>query len=232
MQNNFKYWYLHNHRLFRNLSYSEIDSLCVIKRFKKSKKNEIINLPQNEKERVYFVKKGTIKLLKEDEEGSEYLIDVLFEGDIFGDINLEKNQDHSEYFRVVSEEAVLCTFLKENLEEIMQRKPDFALNYIKFLGFNFKKIQNNYKNILFKDAKSRLILFFASLIEKEHWEENSYEIPKYLTQKDVANLICCTRQTIIHLYKMLEKEHILTCEKNTTIISDVNFLKNLAKNVK
>ena len=40
MTSDLKYWYLHEHKLFRNLSFSEIDALCILKRFKKSKKNE------------------------------------------------------------------------------------------------------------------------------------------------------------------------------------------------
>ena len=39
-----KYWYLHDHKLFRNLSFAEIDGLCILKKFKRSKKNEIIEL--------------------------------------------------------------------------------------------------------------------------------------------------------------------------------------------
>ena len=33
-----KYWYLHEHQLFSKLSFSEIDALCILKKFKKSQK--------------------------------------------------------------------------------------------------------------------------------------------------------------------------------------------------
>lgn len=72
MSSDLKYWYLHEHRLFRNLSFSEINALCILKRFKKSKKNEILELPFNEKERIYFLKQGTIKLIRIDEDGGRY----------------------------------------------------------------------------------------------------------------------------------------------------------------
>ena len=52
MTSDLKYWYLHEHKLFRNLSFSEIDALFILKRFKKSKKNEIIDLTFSEKERI------------------------------------------------------------------------------------------------------------------------------------------------------------------------------------
>lgn len=232
MTSNLKYWYLHDHKLFRNLSYSEIDSLCILKRFKKSKKNEIIDLPFNEKERIYFLKQGTIKLIKMNDEGNETLLDILQKGDLFGDLNFEKPTKNEEFFKVVSEEAIICTFYRDKLEEVINKKPDFAFNYIKFIGFNFKKIQNGYRNILFKDAKTRLMLLLNTIIEKEDAQSSFFVLPNYLTQNDIAQLICTTRQTIISLFKELEKDGILSYTQKEIIIPDVQKIKKFAQNVK
>ncbi len=229
MTSDLKYWYLHEHKLFRNLSFSEIDALCILKRFKKSGKNEIIDLPFSEKERVYFLKQGTIKLIRIDDEGEEILLDILQKGDLFGDLNLEKPAERNDFFKVVSEEAIICTFFREKLEEIIHNKPDFALNYIKFIGFNFKKIQNSYKNILFKDAKTRLLLLLKMIIEKENVQSSSFTLPNYLTQKDIAQLICTTRQTVISLFKELENEGILHYAQKEITIQDVQKLKIMPK---
>lgn len=232
MNSELKYWYLHNHKLFRNLSFSEIDTLCVLKRFKKSKKNELIDLPFSEKERIYILKQGTIKLIRINNEGEEILLDILQKGDLFGDLNLEKPTTNEEYFKVVSDEAIICTFYREKLEEVMYKKPDFALNYIKFIGFNFKKIQNSYKNILFKDAKTRLLLLLNTIIEKENTDSNSFILPNYLTQKDIAQLICTTRQTIISLFKELENQGVLIYSQKEISIPDISKIKNFIVNVK
>ena len=227
-----KYWYLHEHKLFRNLSFSEIDALCILKRFKKSKKNEIIDLPFSEKERIYFLKQGTIKLVKIDEDGEEVLLDILQKGDLFGDLNLEKPIENNEYFKVVSDEAIICTFFREKLEDIINTKPDFALNYIKFIGFNYKKIQNNYKNILFKDSKTRLILLLNMIIEKENISSTSFTLPNYLTQKEISQLICTTRQTVISLFKELEQDNMLQYSQKEIMIPDIQKIKNFVQNVK
>ncbi|MCU0422432.1 MAG: Crp/Fnr family transcriptional regulator [Bacteroidia bacterium] len=232
MYSDLKYWYLHEHKLFKNLSFAEIDALCILKKFKKSKKNEIIDLPYNDNERIYFLKQGTIKLVRINDDGSELLIDILQKGDLFGDLSLEKSEQSNEFFKVVSDEAILCTFFRKNLEEVMYKKPDFALNYIKFIGFNFKKIQNSYKNILFKDAKTRLILLLDMILEKEQVQQNSYVLPNYLTQLDIAQLICTTRQTIISLFKELEHEGILSYTQKEIAIPDIKLFKKVAQDVK
>ncbi|MEM1324935.1 MAG: Crp/Fnr family transcriptional regulator [Bacteroidota bacterium] len=223
MASNLKYWYLHDHKLFRNLNFAEINALCILKRFKKSKRNEILDLPFSEKERIYFLKKGTIKLIKIEENGEETVVDVLKKGDLFGDLNFEKNEDSNEYFKVLSEEAILCTFFRESLEEIMLKKPNFALKYIKFIGFRYKKVQNNYRNLLFKDAKTRLLMLLDMLME----EKEQTILPNYLTQKDFAQLTCTSRQTVVRLFKELEEENILRYTQKEIEILDMEKIKSL-----
>ena len=71
MSADLKYWYMHNHKLFRNLSFREINSLCILKRFKKSSKSEVLELPDSDKPRVYLLKKGMMKLMKINDDGEE-----------------------------------------------------------------------------------------------------------------------------------------------------------------
>ena len=233
MSSDLKYWYLHDHKLFRNLSFSEIDALCILKKFKRGKKNEYIELPHSNKERIYFLKQGAVKLMRIDEQGDEVLLDLLQKGDLFGDLNLEKASQNQDFFKVVSNEAIICTFLREKLEEVMFKKPDFALNYIKFIGFNFKRIQNSYKNILFKDARTRLLLLLNLIIEKENHEGNDeFVLPCYITQKDLGQLICTTRQTIISLIKTLKNEGVLDDSQKVITIPSIKKVKDLIADVK
>lgn len=233
MTSDLKYWYLHDHKLFKNLSYSEIDTLCILKKFKRSKRADTIELPYSEKPRIYFLKYGSVKLVEINELGDEVIIDLLHKGDMFGELGLDdKKSMDTQFMKVVSDEAIICTFYKESLEELIVKKPDFALNYIKFIGFNFKKVKNHYSNLFFKDAKTRLLLFLSNILEKEEIKSNTFVLPNYLTQKDIAQLICTTRQTIITLFNDLDKEGLISYSQKEILITDVEKLKKLSEKVK
>lgn len=233
MSSELKYWYLRDHKLFRSLSFKEIDTLCILKRFKKSKKLEIIELPEHNSNSIYLLKKGTLKLIKITDEGDEVILDILQKGDLFGELSFNEEKPQEPHFmKVLSDEAIVCTFKKEKLEGLMLQKPDFALSYIKFIGFNFKKIKNSYNNIFFRDTKTRLILFLNTILEKEEVSTLTYTLPNYLTQKDIAQLICTTRQTIITLFNELEKEGLIHYSQKEIQILNTQELKKIAENVK
>ncbi|MFM9945164.1 MAG: Crp/Fnr family transcriptional regulator [Bacteroidia bacterium] len=233
MSSELKYWYIRNHKLFRNLSISEVNQLCIVTRFKHGKKSETIEFELTEKPRIYFLKKGTLKLVHIDDNGDEIVKDLLHKGDLFGELDFADTETLDyEYVKVLSYDAIICTFYREDLELLMLQKPEFALSYIKFIGFNFKKVKNSYTNIFFKDARSRLLLFLQLLIDREEIKTTNNKLPNYLTQKDIAQLICTTRQTVINLFNDMEKEGLLRYSHKEMVILDFEKIKNLAENVK
>ncbi len=56
-----KYWYLRNHQIFSQMNEQEIKMLCIISRFKRARKNDLIFF--DEVKRIYFLKKGIIKII-------------------------------------------------------------------------------------------------------------------------------------------------------------------------
>lgn len=229
-----KYWYLKDHKLFRSLSFSEISQLCIITKFKKSKKGDEIEFPYTEKPRIYFLKKGVLKLVEINKDGDRVVKEILQKGDLFGELDFSdeaKKQD--EFVKVVSEDALICAFYREDLEKVMLQKPEFALSYIKFMGFSIKRLKNNYSNIFFKDAKTRLILFIHTLLDREQKEiTDNYILHNYLTQLDIAQLICATRQTVTSLLTELEKEKIISYSQKEIKVLNYAFIKKVVNNVK
>jgi hypothetical protein len=60
-----------------------------------------------------------------------------------------------------------------------------------------------------------------SIVEKENPKNSTFVLPNYLTQKDFAQLICTTMQTIISQFKELEQDGILLHSQKEIIIQDI-----------
>ncbi|WP_405154310.1 Crp/Fnr family transcriptional regulator [Paenibacillus sp. FSL K6-0108] len=62
----------------------EMDSMTSITTMPK---NTLIQTPDTYAEGFYFVKKGTIRLYTLTEEGRQFTLDILKEGNVFGEMN-------------------------------------------------------------------------------------------------------------------------------------------------
>lgn len=225
MYEELKYWYLRDHKLFWTLSMSQIKQLCIITGFKKASKGEIIYFSSSDVPRIFLLKKGNIKIVAVDEDGNETIKDIIQKGDLFGELTLEKDEKANEYAKVLSDDVVICSFLMSDFEDLLLRNPTLALSYTKFVGLKMKRIKNSYANLISKDAKTRLYQFLKDWAEKEGIREgNSVTLGNYLTQNDIAQIICTSRQTATQLLNEMEANNLIMYNRKEIIIADITQL--------
>lgn len=223
MYEDLKYWYLRDHKLFKTLSYSQIKQLCIITGFKKASKGEIIYFSTSDLPRIFLLKKGNIKIVAVDDDGKETIKDIIQQGDLFGELTLETDAKNEEYAKVLSEDVSICSFLMSDFENLLLQNPSLALSYTKFVGLKMKRIKNNYANLISKDAKTRLLQFLKDWAGKEGVKNgDSIVIENYLTQSDIAQIICTSRQTATQLLNEMEANNVLSYNRKEIIIYDVN----------
>lgn len=222
MYEDLKYWYLRDHKLFRTLSYSQIKQLCIITGFKKASKGEIIYFSTSDLPRIFLLKKGNIKIVSIDEEGNETIKDIIQKGDLFGELTLEMDTKNEEYAKVLSDDVAICSFLMSDFEDLLLRNPTLALSYTKFVGLKMKRIKNSYANLVSKDAKTRLYQFLKDWADKEGvMEGNSVKMENYLTQNDIAQIICTSRQTATQLLNEMETNELIHYNRKEIVIVDI-----------
>lgn len=193
-----KYWYLHNHHLFDELSRNAIHELCYMGHFRTNRKGDIVNLPQEE-DRVFTLKVGVLKIVEVDSDGTEQLIEILRPGDLFGQFTLTRHASN-QYAIVVSDYVTFCSFLIADFESIMRQNPSLGIRYSKWIGLRLRRIENRYMNLMFKDVRTRLRLFLKEWLEKEERPGHPNVLTNYLSHKDISHMICSNRQTVTELF--------------------------------
>ena len=214
-----KYWYLREHKLFRTLSNSDINKLCIITRYKTAGKGEFIYLGHEGTSRIYFLKKGMIRVSERNGD-KETTKDIIQKGDLFGALDLNGiDGTASEFAQVISDKVVICSFLAADFENVLASDPRLALSYTKLVGLKFKKLSNKYSNLVFKDAKTRLHDFIHQWALEEGIDEGShYRLHNYLTQQDIASIVCTTRQTVAELISEMEHLGQLTYNRKEILV--------------
>ncbi len=223
MYEELKYWYLRDHKLFWTLNMSQIKQLCIITGFKKAKKGDIIYFSSSDVPRIFLLKKGNIKIVSVDDEGNETIKEILQKGDLFGELSLEQDKEVNEYAKALTDEVSICSFLLSDFENLLIKHPSLALSYTKFVGLKMKRIKNSYANLVSKDAKTRLTSFLKDWAEREgKWEGNKVSLENYLTQSDIAQIICTSRQTATLLLNELVDNNLIYYTRKEIIIDDIS----------
>lgn len=226
MQEDAKYWYLHDHQLFSVLSREENRALCLIPNFKTVKKQEILYFSHDQEQRLYTIKSGTLKIIRVDSDGNETVKEILRSGDLFGQYTFDDTEEiEDEYAVAVTDKVVMCSFKLDDFEEILKRNPQLAIRYTKLVGFKIKRISNRYANLMFKDVKTRFGLFLKDWALREgNGATTNIMVKNYLTHNDIAGLICSTRQTVTLLFNEFKNAGLIDYSRSEITVNDVNKL--------
>ena len=220
MYTEIKYMYLKQHLLTTGMNEAQILALCEKTKIKNVKKGESIYLEDGFASRIYLVLKGKIKVSEVDDHGDELIKEILGKSEVFGDVTLDGSISEDEFAEAITDNCVVCSFNSNEFRQLMQTNPMLAMNYAAQVGSKFRRLENRHSNLVFKDAKSRLISFFKDWAHREG-DRNGDKIVlnNYLTHNDIAGIISTSRQSVTTLLNELRDTGLLFYNRKRIEIS-------------
>lgn len=174
---------------------------------------------------IYLVTEGLIKVYKMSLDGREKTLAILTQGDIMGEMALF---DHS--LRSATAEALQASSVivipRQDFEHLLEEMPALAIKVIRVLADRLRQADEEIKNLLFLNARSRVVLNLVQLAEQHMKEQkNDTPIPFRLTHAEMANLVGVSRETVTRVISELQDEGLIRIEKRTLWINDMGRLK-------
>lgn len=203
-------YYLRNLSLFANLPEQHIGEIGLAVRFRQVYRGEVISYGSRNLSRIFFLIKGKIKLTSLDEDCNELVKDILTDGEIFGDLELEGNFSEDELAEVLTASTVICSFTVADFKKLMEHIPALALNYAKKVSCKLKRLEDRHADLVFRDARSRLIRFIKNWARTDGSRiDGKIVLNNYLTHTDIANFISTSRQSVNVLFNELRDSGLL-----------------------
>lgn len=173
------------------------------------KKGTILTSPDHPSESLFLLKKGQVRLYRMNGEGRQFTLDVLVDGNIFGETSSISLTDHQVYAEAMTDSYV-CTLSHEDFEEFIESNPKIALKLIDILSTRLKEVYSFSEKIALSDVKHRLLYLLMMLSEKTGRRKGEWQsIEMKLTHQDLANMIGSTRETTSSIISSLKKEGYL-----------------------
>lgn len=176
----------------------------------------------------FYIKSGSIQIMKETENGRELTFRICGKNSIIGETTLFG----PEYVHSTTAKAVLNSELyslnRDVLEMLLTEHPSLMIEYLKWLQNENLKNQSLLRDLILHGKKGAL---FSTLIRLantygESIGENKVFINFYLTNTELANLCATSREMINRMLNELKKDGIITFDKGYITILDLEFLRN------
>ena len=221
MYNEIKYLYLKQHAVTAGLTDAQILEMTSTVKVKNIKKGESVYMEDGFESRIYLLVNGKIKISEVDDRGDELIKEILSATEIFGDVSMDGSISDDEFAEALTENTVICSFKSSEFKQLMQTNVVLAMNFIQQVSGKFRRLENRHSNLVFKDAKSRLISFFRDWAIREGSKEgDKIKLNNYLTHNDIAGIISTSRQSVTTLLNELKEGGMIYYNRKHIEFSD------------
>ena len=219
--------FLHSIPVFKDLSVVEFENVLPYFSTRKYPKNSMIVLVEEYGDTVYFVREGTIKISRLNDEGKEVILALLGNGEIFGELSALDGEARSA--NAHAQENCRVYSINSN-DFIHMLKTNFKITYglLGELAKRIRKSDQQIEALSLSDAEHRIgvcILNFAE--DRGVIRKGQVTIDNLPYQQDIANMAGTSRETVSRVFKLLEDRLLLLKEGHTLVIPDYSYFKRV-----
>ncbi len=204
-----KLWYLSQISLLDALPMEDLMEIEKMAPMSTIKKGTLLQTPETFREGLYFLKKGKLKLYKINAEGKQFIVSILGEGNVFGEI--DSFSLGTKYTFIESmDDTLLCSMGKEHFEQFLMDRPQLALKMLQELSALLKERDALLAQLAMGDVRDKVLHLLLKLAEKFGVvEDGMYKIDVPLSHQEIANMIGSSRETVTVVLNELVKEEVI-----------------------
>ncbi|MBT2677759.1 Crp/Fnr family transcriptional regulator [Bacillus sp. ISL-35] len=211
--------------LFRDLEDHELDKIVDISISRQWKKNSHIFMQGDPLENVYFINEGKVKVYKSDANGREQIVAILKKGEMFPHVGFFRKGGYPGYSEVL-EEASLVVVPISQFEKVLVENPHLSIKVFKVLGEKIVDLQERLEAQILNNTYEQIIKLLIRLgeLHGEKQEDGTVLLKTDFTNKDLANMIGTTRETVSRTLTKMKKDELISTDADGNMIMDPDVL--------
>ncbi|WP_121612049.1 Crp/Fnr family transcriptional regulator [Mesobacillus foraminis] len=213
--------FLAKYSLFKDLDDMELTRVAEISILRKWEKNSHVFLQGDTLENVYFILDGKVKIYKSDINGREQIVAILKNGEMFPHIGFFRKGGYPAFAEVL-ETSDLVVIPIALFEKVLIENPHLSIKVFKVLGEKIVDLQDRLEEQILNNTYEQIIKLLIRLADKhgETLEDGRVCLKPEFTNRDLANMIGTTRETVSRTLTKMKKDELLVMDGTHNMFFD------------
>ncbi len=172
-------------------------------------------------ESLFFIIKGSVTILIEDDDGREMIISYLNPGDFFGEMGLfeadNPAQERSAWVRAKSEcEVAEISYTK--FRELAQQDPDILYTLGSQMAERLRQTTRKVGDLAFLDVTGRVARTLLDLCRQPDAMTHPDGMQIKITRQEIGRIVGCSREMVGRVLKALEEQGLVSVKGKTMVV--------------
>ncbi|MGJ9458671.1 Crp/Fnr family transcriptional regulator [Oceanobacillus sp. CF4.6] len=212
--------------LFKNLTDFEMEPIIDLAKNRMFRQGTHIFMQGDPLTNVYFIHQGKVKIYRSDMHGKEQIVNILNVGEMFPHQGFFRKDNYPAHAEVL-EDAILIYIPIHLFENFLITNPEICIKLFKVLGDRIVDLQNRLEEKILHNTYEQIILLLLRLAKSNGKEIaiNQISITSQFTNKELANMIGSSRETVSRTLTQLKKNNLIKNDKGGNIIVNMKELQ-------
>jgi len=213
-------WYLRKIPLLEGLSTDQQRALVSQVEVRELQRRQIVYLPGDPGEHVFFIQGGRVKCSKVSRDGKELTLLYVAAGEFFGELCMLEGQPREEMAEAMKN-SIITMLPRESIRALLQTESQIAFRFIKVIGDRRRSMETKIEHLVFRDVHAKLAALLLELGEEYGKDtEDGLMIDQKITHQEMANMIGSTRETISLTLSAFKRKDLIHLDGRTVVLTD------------
>jgi CRP-like cAMP-binding protein len=203
--------------LFASLEESGLQEIADLLIDRKFPKDAVIFEDGSIGDYMYVIRSGEVKVTKMSEDGREKILEILGEGEFFGEMALLDRQPRSASVKT-TRPCTLLALSRQDFSALLRRDPDISLELIRELVRRIREADEQIRGLLFERVEARTRRLLRRRANEAVPDRPDRRATPPITHQQLADLVGTSRETVTRVLKELKDSGWLEQEGKRYIV--------------
>ena len=167
---------------------------------------------------LYYIVKGSVTVLIEDDEGREMIVAYLNDGDFFGEMGLFDQQDSRSAWVRAKTESEVAEISYSKFQEISENHPEFLHALGTQMARRLRNTTRKVGDLAFLDVTGRVARTLLDLTKEPDAMTHPDGMQIKITRQEIGRIVGCSREMVGRVLKTLEEQGLVSVKGKTMVV--------------
>ena len=170
---------------------------------------------------LFYIVKGSVTVMLEDDEGRELVLAYLNPGDFFGEIGLFNEHVNRSALVRAKTACEVATISYDRLKSMSTVFPDLLFAISAQLANRLRKMNRKIGDLAFMDVSGRVARALLDLCKEPDAMTHPDGMQIRVTRQELGRIVGCSREMVGRVLKTLEEQHLISVSGKTIVVFGV-----------
>ncbi|MBQ0799078.1 MAG: cAMP-activated global transcriptional regulator CRP [Porticoccaceae bacterium] len=166
---------------------------------------------------LYYIIKGSVTVLIEDDDGREMIVAYLNPGDFFGELGLFGQEDRSAWIRAKTE-CDVGEISYDAFHELSKVHPEFTIAVSTQMAKRLRDTTRKVGDLAFLDVTGRVARTLLDLCGEPDAMTHPDGMQIKITRQEIGRIVGCSREMVGRVLKNLEDQELISVKGKTMVV--------------